>query len=60
VMLIPKYRNAFLNVIRFIKEMEYDDADWYWVCARNDYNYGGLSIEERSKDKKFPKQYLVG
>lgn len=60
VMLVPKYRNAFLNVIRFIKEMEYDDADWYWVCARNDYDYGGLTIEERSKDKVFPKQYLMG
>lgn len=59
VMFIPKYRNAFRNIIRFIKEMEYDEADWYWVCGRDDYNYGGKTVEERFSTVKLPKQYLV-
>lgn len=59
VMMLPKYRNAFFNVIRFIKEMEYDESDWYWVCFRDDYNYGGKSVEERSAGLTPPKQYLM-
>lgn len=60
VLLIPKYKQAFLSIVRFIKEMEYDDADWYWVCARDDYNYGGKTVEERSVGVQLPKQFLMG
>lgn len=58
--LVPKFKGAFVRSVHYIKTMEYDESDWYWVCARDDYWYGGMTIEERSKGKVFPKQYLVG
>ncbi len=57
--LIPKFKNAFVQTAYFIKTMEYDDSDWYWVCLRDDYNYGGKTIEERSKGITPPKLYLM-
>jgi len=59
LLLIPKYKSAFYNIIRFIKMAEYDDADWYWARLRNDYNYKGLPVEERMKGVVFPKKYLI-
>lgn len=59
VLLIPKYRNAFKQSIRFVKDMAYDDADWFWVCCRSDYNYGGKTVDERGVGITRPKQYLI-
>lgn len=59
ILYIPKYKHAFRSIIRFIKMMEYDDADWYWVCLRDDYNYGGKNVEERTKGIVIPKRYLM-
>lgn len=56
---IPVVRKSFMNTIRFIKSMEYDESDWYWVCFRDDYNYGGKTVEERSRGLVPPKQYLM-
>lgn len=47
LLLVPKYKRAFLQAIEHIKEMDYDAADWYWVRQRKDYNFAGLSYEER-------------
>jgi len=59
VLKIPKYRNSFFNVIRQIEGMKYDEADWYWVCLRNDYLYGGKSHEERSSGLVIPLRYKI-
>lgn len=59
MLLIPKYKKAFLSIIDYIKVMEYDDADWYWACLRSDYNYGGKTIQERMSGIVIPKRYKV-
>jgi hypothetical protein len=30
-----------------LEKIKMDEADWYHCLRRNDYNYGGLSIQER-------------
>lgn len=43
-------------VVRFLLELDLEkikmtETDWYYVLDRKDYNYGGLSHEERLKQK---------
>lgn len=59
ILLLPKYKKAFISITEHIKVMEYDEADWYWVCLRGDYNYGGKTIQERISGVVIPKKYLV-
>lgn len=59
ILMIPKFKHAFNSIIRFIKHMDYDDADWYWVRFRDDYNFGGRSAAERTAGMKIPKLYLM-
>jgi len=44
---VPKYRRAISKNLHILKDMKYDDADWYWCCMRSDYKYGGISWEDR-------------
>ena len=30
-----------------IEEFKFDEGDWYWVCERCDYDFGGKSFTER-------------
>ncbi len=53
-MKIKKLRNL---IVEFLLELDLekikrDEADWYFCLNRNDYNYGGLSYEERMKIKE--------
>lgn len=56
---IPKFKKAFVSNVYSLHEMRYDDADWYWVCRRSDYNFGGVSYEERSKNNDELSTYEV-
>ena len=62
LLLIPKYRKAFKETIEesYIDKMYPDVADWYWMCQREDYKFGGYTNEERKniikvKGWKLPK-----
>lgn len=48
-LLFPKVRRAFRSALRTVdvSKMQYDNADKYWACLREDYNFMGLSNEER-------------
>lgn len=48
---IPKYRKAFKYAIHMAdwEKMTFDNTDKYWAYLRTDYNFGGLSYEERMK-----------
>lgn len=49
-LLIPKYKKAFIEAIQGqIERMQPDKGDWYWMCMRGDYDFGGLSYAERHK-----------
>lgn len=43
------FRDAFILALESIKfdEMRFDENDKYWVCQRGDYEFFGLSYEER-------------
>lgn len=43
------FRNAFILALESIKidDMKFDDNDRYWICQRIDYQFLGLSYEER-------------
>lgn len=56
---IPKYKKAVLKNLHILKGMKYDAADWYWCCLRNDYNYSGISLEERQVGIEIPKCFYT-
>ena len=50
--------NRFLKdfIVRFILELDLekvklDEADWYFCLLKNSYDFGGISAEERKKEK---------
>jgi len=58
-LLVPKYKRAFKKHSHLIKGMAYDEADWYWVCMRGEYNYGGKSWEDRQIGLVRPQAYYI-
>ncbi len=59
---IPKFRKAISKIN--LKEMSYQDADFYWCCLRGDYNYAGMTYNTRQMYLKnmgysIPEQYNV-
>lgn len=48
---IPKYRKAFRYAIHMAdwEKMTFDNTDRYWAYLRTDYNFDGLSYEQRMK-----------
>lgn len=61
VLLIPKYKKAFIEAVQGqIERMQPDEADWYWMCMRGDYLYGGLTYEERHRlFNQYPEQIKI-
>lgn len=59
ILLLPKYRNSFLNIIIHIKGMDYDESDEYWMKLRDDYNFFGKTTEERIAGMVIPPRYRV-
>lgn len=57
----PKYKKAFKKAVLLgLDGLKYDRQDWYWVCQRTDYLYGGLTKEERLKEFDiYPKLYTL-
>lgn len=48
MLLIPRVKKAFVEAISGrIEGVYYDEADWYWVSLRSDYNFGGMTFSER-------------
>lgn len=49
-LLIPRVRKALQKAIISVdfKKLCLDEIDTYWVCMRNDYNFMGMTEEERS------------
>lgn len=49
---VPKFRRAFKKAMQSsyltFSNLQYDEADKYWVMNRGDYKFMGLSHEERS------------
>ena len=60
-LMIPKYKKAFKRAMELgLNGIKYDHEDWYWVCQRTDYLYGGLSYEDRIKHfDVYPKLYTL-
>lgn len=53
---IPFIKRAFINSLH-LDNAKFDEGDWYWVCQRNDYLFGGKTYEERSATiTQFPTQ----
>ncbi len=48
-LLIPKVRRALRTALSRtdLSRMQYDNSDRYWACLREDYNFMGLTIDER-------------
>lgn len=59
LLVIPKYKRAFVHASQYIKGMQFDEADRYWVSFRDDYKFHGKSFEERSKGVKIPPLYEI-
>ncbi len=66
LLLIPKYRRAFKESISqcTFKNLQYSEADIYWVHMKRGYNYLGLSLSQRQEQmrkiyKKIPVFYNV-
>lgn len=62
LLFVPKYRKAFINAMTegVLKDMQYDDADRYWACLKNDdYLFTGRSVEERTAGLQRPKLVKV-
>lgn len=63
-LLIPKYKKAFKKSIEhsnFI-DLQLDEGDSYWSVMRTDYNFMGMTFDERQKYAKikgwkFPQQH---
>jgi hypothetical protein len=51
LLFIPKYRKAFKYAIHMAdwEKMTFDNTDRYWACLRTDYDFFGLSYDERMK-----------
>jgi hypothetical protein len=51
MLLIQKYRKAFIYAIYMSdwNNMVYDNIDKYWACLRSDYNFMGMTFEQRLK-----------
>lgn len=49
MLLIPKFRKAFKYAIHMAdwEKMCWDNIDRYWACLRTDYNFMGMTSEER-------------
>lgn len=47
ILLIPKYKRAFLLASNHIQGMVYDESDWYWTAFKDNYKFGGKTHEER-------------
>lgn len=54
---MPKFRNLIIDILKDInlKEIEFDECDFYWVCKFGVYNYLGKSWDERKEiiNKKY-------
>lgn len=59
LLLFPKYKKAFIKYQHFIQNMKYDEGDWYWVCMRSEYEYGGIPYEKRVEGITEPKRLSV-
>lgn len=35
-----------------VEKVKLDESDWYFCLRRNNYNFGGLAVEERLKEKE--------
>lgn len=62
-LLIPKVKRSFIDSFTSCdyESLRSDEADIYWQGIRNDYNFGGLTFEERQKcarikGYKYPQQ----
>ena len=60
LLVIPKYRHAFIQASQHIKCMQFDEADRYWVSFRDDYKFFGKTFEERSVGVQIPPLYRIG
>ncbi len=58
---VKSIHRALTEALLFSLEgMKYDESDWYWVCMRGDYLFGGQTYEERYASMKTkPTQYKV-
>lgn len=62
ILILPKYNLLFRDIISKsnFSKLQYDDADRYWVCMRNDYKFMGKEVEERrTMLDTTPKGYIV-
>lgn len=61
VLSFPKYKRAFKTAMMLgLDGLRYDRQDWYWVCQRGDYAYGGLPKGARMKEFDiYPKLYTL-
>jgi len=62
LLLVPKYRKAFIKAMTedVLKDMQYDDADRYWACLKNDdYLFTGRTVAERTEGLQRPKLVKV-
>jgi len=59
---LPKYKNAFRAAMthQVFKGMQYDDADRYWACLKDEsYLFTGRPYAERTKGLLIPKPVRV-
>jgi hypothetical protein len=47
LLFIPKYRQAFIKASKYVKDMKYDEADWYWTAFKDNYCFGGKTHKQR-------------
>lgn len=47
LLFIPRVRKSFKNCLGEFDKMWYDEGDRYWVCMRKDYDFMGMTYEER-------------
>lgn len=60
ILLVPKYKKAFIVSAPHLKNMVYDDADRYWACLKGDtYKFTGRTYEERTKGLQIPQVVRV-
>lgn len=60
ILLVP-FKRKFLRLINDLdfNKMVLDEADKYWVSFREDYNYGGKTLNERMIGITPPNMYLI-
>ena len=60
LLLIPRFRNAFIRSAPFIIDCKYDDSDRYWACLKGDnYKFTGRTADERIEGLEVPKVVMV-